>query len=433
MKEKFVRIIFIAFIACLLGACTTVDKNKQKRLASAKAELRNENVPFSTSGFMEAARKDNEKILNLFLAAGMDINVHDNGTALTYAVYEDNIDSVKFLVAKGADVNESAYWGTPLGIASYKDYDDIAALLVKNGANVNEVSRNGMTPLLNAVLISGRSKIVELLLKNGADPNFEQEQTKETALIIAAGKGYSKIVDLLIKGGADTNYLDSGGLSALDWALLYNHFDVGEIILKNSELINDDEMSSVPMVASLEHKNFKFAELLVKHGANVNRNFGKMPLIVWCAKQKKNDCVKFLVEHGANIHATDKEGSTALDYALRNKDPELIDYLKTLMGMPLTPHPAPKPAPAPKPVPTTPESVPRSKPVVTIPEPVVFTPEPVPAPKPVPTTSESEPIPIPIATPTPTPDTMPPPPTKAGYKGGNGLPTWYVQQLHENR
>jgi len=181
-------------------------------------------------------------------------------------------------------------------------------------------------------LMSERSEIVELLLKNGADPNYEQVQTKETALIIAAGKGYLEIVKLLIKGGSDTDYLDSGGLSALDWALLYNHIDVAEILLENSTLVADD-MSDVPMIVTLEHKNFKFAELLIKHGANVNGTFGEMPLIVWCAKQKKNDSVKFLVKHGANIYATDKEGSMALDYALGNKDPELIKFLKSSIAM----------------------------------------------------------------------------------------------------
>jgi uncharacterized protein len=326
MKKKFARVIFATFVTCFLVACPTFEDSKQK--SSVKTKLRNENIPFSASAFMAAARKGDIKILKLFLEAGMDVNIHDNGTALTYAVYVNNIDSVKFLVDNGVDVNEASYWGSPLGIASYKDHYKIADLLIKSGANVNKVSRNGMTPLLNAVLMKGRSKIVELLLKNGADPNIEQEQTKETALIIAAGKGYSDIVKLLIKAGANTNFLDMGGLSALDWALLYNHFDVGKIILENSNLVHGGDMSDVPMTVTLERKNFKFAELLVQHGANVNGNFGEMPLIVWCAKRKKNDCVKFLVKHGANIHATDKEGSTALDYALMNKDPELIKFLK---------------------------------------------------------------------------------------------------------
>ena len=340
MNRTFGRIVVIALVTCFIGACSTFKDNQQE--IAARTKLVNENVPFSTSAFMAAAKKGNVKVLKLFLEAGMDINVHDNGTALTYAVYADNIDSVKFLIDNGVDVNESAYWGIPLGIASYKDYYKIAELLIQNGADVNKVSRNGMSPLLNAVLMKGRSKIVALLLKNGADPNYKQEQTKETALIISARNGYSDIVKLLIKGGSDPSYQDSGGLSALDWAMLYNHIDVAEILLENRTLVDDDDMSDVPMTLALVHKKFKFAELLIKHGVSVNGSFGEMPLIVWCAKQKNNDSVKFLVEQGANIYATDNEGSTALDYALANKDTELISFLKSAfdtkkIGKPLSP------------------------------------------------------------------------------------------------
>ena len=331
MKSKVGRIIFIVFIAGFLGGCNTCEKDAKQEV-DAKAKLRSENVSFSSSAFMKAARKGNAKILKLFLEAGMDVNIIDNGTALTYAVYVDNIDSVKFLLDNGADVNQSAYWGTPLGIASYKDYYKIASMLIERGADVNEVSGNGLTPLLNAVLMTGRSRIVELLLDNGADPNFEQEQTKETALIIAAGKGYLKIVELLIKAGGDVNYLDSGKLSPLDWALLYDHMDVAEVLLKNKG-VYDEDVSDVPMIVALKRKNFEFAELLLKNGISVNGSFGEMPLIVWSAKLKMNDSVEFLVEHGADLQAVDKDGCTALDYALQNKDSALVKYLKSAITM----------------------------------------------------------------------------------------------------
>ena len=207
--KNFSKVILIILAACCFVACSTIkDTPKQ---GGAKAQLLNqENVPFSSLAFLSAAKKGNIKQLNLFLEAGMDVNVHNNGTALTCAVYGDHLESVKFLLENGADVNEAAYWGTPLGIASYKGYYKIAELLLKHGADVDIVSRNDMSPLFNAVLMKGRSKIVDLLLKNGADPNFKQDVTRETPLIVAAGKGNLEIVNSLIKGGSDINYLDSG-------------------------------------------------------------------------------------------------------------------------------------------------------------------------------------------------------------------------------
>ena len=165
MRKNLNRMILIVFATCLLGACSTVEKMKQQE--AAKAKLYSENVPYSTRAFMSAAEEGNVKHLKLFLVAGMDVNVHDNGTALTSAVYGNNFDAVKLLIDNGADINEAAYWGTPLGIAAYKDYYKIAEFLIQNGADVNQVSKNDMTPLFNAVLMSGRSKIVALLLKHG--------------------------------------------------------------------------------------------------------------------------------------------------------------------------------------------------------------------------------------------------------------------------
>ena len=327
MKGNMSRIVLIVFVACLFSACSTIKNTKQQE--AAKAKLFAENIPYSIRTFMLEAEKGDVKHLKLFLEAGMDVDSHDNGTALTNAVYGNNLDAVKLLINRGADVNEAAYWGTPLGIASYKDYYKVAEFLIKNGANVNQVSRNDMTPLFNAVLMTGKTRIVELLLKCGADPNFKQEVTKETPLIVAAGKGYSEIVGLLIKGGSDVNYMDSGGLTALDWALLGDHVKTAEILLKNGASIQREGATDIPMTIALERKNFKFIELLLKYGVDVNGKYRKMPFVVWCAKQKFNDSVKFLIEHNANINAVDTAGNTALSYALEEKNTELIKIIKS--------------------------------------------------------------------------------------------------------
>ena len=325
------KCIIIACACVILGACASKEDPKITAAKNAaKFELRDGNISFSKPAFMDAAKNGNIKAMQLFLDAGMDVNAKDNGTALTYAVYANNIKSVKFLIEHHADVNESSYWGTPLGVASYKDFYDIAELLIHNGANVNEVSRNGMTPLFNAVLLTGKKDIVKLLLENGADPNFEQTNTKETALTLAAGKGYLGIVKLLVDGGADVNYHDSGNLTPMDWALLDNHTDVARILLENGAAVSGENSSDRPMVYALERSDYVFAELLIKHGVSVNaKAFGKMPFIVWSAKRKLNEGVKFLVDHGADINAADSSGQTALDYALENKDMDLVKYLKT--------------------------------------------------------------------------------------------------------
>ena len=326
MRADLMKIISICSIVCLLGACSVMKSNKQQ--LTARVDLAEKDIPFTTFSFMSAAKKGDSKLLQLFIDAGMDVNIHDNGTALTYAAYGNNLDSVKLLIRNGADINEGGYWGNPLEIASFKGHYEIAETLISNGARVNYVSRDGMTPLFHAVQVKENNKIVDLLLQKGADPNFVQPNTKEAVLSIASAKGYLSIVKLLVNHGCNIFHKGVGGLTALDWALLNNHTKVAEILVKNGAISVSSNMAKVPLAIALERNNLKFAELLIKHGSDVNGSFGKMPLIVWCAKGKKNDSVKFLVEHGANLFAADNNGSTALDYALQNKDSDLIKYLK---------------------------------------------------------------------------------------------------------
>jgi ankyrin repeat protein len=63
-------------------------------------------------------------------------------------------DTVKMLLAKGADVNAKDDYGyTALIWAAYLDYSDIVQILLEHGAKVNIKNNHGESPLLLAVKI----------------------------------------------------------------------------------------------------------------------------------------------------------------------------------------------------------------------------------------------------------------------------------------
>jgi ankyrin repeat protein len=80
-----------------------------------------------------------------------------------------NIEQVKSLISKGADVNamDDRLDGTPLHLAAYWGQRQVVELLIANGTNVNAKNKWDRTPLHDAI-DRGRTEIVELLRKHGA-------------------------------------------------------------------------------------------------------------------------------------------------------------------------------------------------------------------------------------------------------------------------
>jgi hypothetical protein len=144
------------------------------------------------------------------------------GKPLHAAAYSGNEDSVKLLLAAGADQNElGGNFGTPLAAACAANKTTIAKLLLESGAEVNKrgsewfLQEEG-TPLMKACF-RGHFEIVELLLKFGANINLLIKA--KNALTEACRSGSIRLVDFLIRSGADVNVQDEDGDSVLIAAL----------------------------------------------------------------------------------------------------------------------------------------------------------------------------------------------------------------------
>ena len=90
-------------------------------------------------------------------------------TPLRDAALRGDVNAVKDLLDKGADVNEWAdYLGTPLHQAAGKGHANVVALLIEKGANVNTVGPFGFTALAYAATY-GHTSTAKLLIERGAD------------------------------------------------------------------------------------------------------------------------------------------------------------------------------------------------------------------------------------------------------------------------
>lgn len=145
-----------------------------------------------------ALLQDNYSEVHNILIKGIDINAHDEEgcTPIFMAVHKSSVELVSILLEAGAnpDLGNMMYERTPLMVLTY-DWNnksvEICNLLLKYGANVNSIDKEGLTPLMYAILPLEDDKqkqvikynFIVALIYNGADVNFIDVNTKENALM----------------------------------------------------------------------------------------------------------------------------------------------------------------------------------------------------------------------------------------------------------
>lgn len=188
---------------------------------------------------MEAAREGHEEMVALLLAQGADINAQTEETqetALTLACcggflevakflieveadielgcstplmeasQEGQVELVKFLLSKGANVHATTATGdTALTYACENGHTDVASLLLDAGADLEHESEGGRTPLMKAAR-AGHFCSVRFLISKGADVNRATTNNDHTVLSLACAGGHLPVVELLLSHGADPSH-----------------------------------------------------------------------------------------------------------------------------------------------------------------------------------------------------------------------------------
>ena len=224
---------------------------------------------------------------------------------------------VRTLLEKGEDVSATATDGaTALHWASYWDEVETVRLLIRAGADVNAVNDLGATALWIASL-NGSGAMVNSLLDAGADPNAALP-SGETPVMTAARTGNPGVMERLLQAGGDVDARGTRGQTPLMWAVSQKHSEVAQVLLEHGADVHARSDSWGQMMAVPPYSD-PANQKIVPHGGNT-------PLL-FASRVGDLASVSLLVAAGANVDDTDAWGVSATALAVHSGFSDIAVYL----------------------------------------------------------------------------------------------------------
>lgn len=224
---------------------------------------------------------------------------------------------------------------------AHNDVTEISDLLFY-GKNPNEKDSQGWTPLHVAASHKCSMEVVRLLVDAGADPS-SRDKLGYTPLHIAASCNNYEIVQPLVDAGADPEAHEHIGFSPLHIAAVHNNAEmVRPLVNAGAHPESRDRDGDTPLhraacaarkrPASWEHR---MVVPLVEAGADPStRNL----VVGWtalhyAADMNARELAEVLLSVGIDTEVQSKFGYTALEWAERRENHEVIDVLTSTPDM----------------------------------------------------------------------------------------------------
>lgn len=212
-----------------------------------------------------------------------------------------------------------------------RDLPKLEAML-QGGLDLNTPIRiSGYTKLmpLEIAVFRNDPAMIRYLLERGADPEKAEEKPLPLAVVRCCGP---EVVKLFIE---QAKQLDEAHKRRLFQEIRWGNRPENIPVLEKAG-ITVAQYGGEALRAAASEGDFTLAKLLLEKGADINYH---LPDVVYpyastpvteAARSNNLPMVRWLFEHGADITLPDKYGDRPYTVAIRNKNQEMADYLRTL-------------------------------------------------------------------------------------------------------